>query len=105
MFIILHYIHFLFTIFVHSKRGQRHKFCAEVMITFKVGQIVKFLKPFPDEDPEQPYIIVEVKEGNEDTRIDISPLNMGLAFPPVYTVRSIELVILNVSSTEKAENL
>jgi hypothetical protein len=64
------------------------------MSTFKVGQVVKFLKPFPDEDPEQPYIIKEVKEGYEDTRIDISPLNMGLAFPPVYTVRSTELILI-----------
>lgn len=68
------------------------------MISFKVGQIVKFQKPFPDEDPEQPYIVLEVKEGNEDTRIDISPLNLGFAFPPVYTVRAIELVDLNVPS-------
>jgi hypothetical protein len=74
------------------------------MISFQVGQVVKFLKPFPDEDPEQPYIVLEVKEGNEDTRIDISPLNLGLAFPPVYTVRSIELVALNIPSIEIAEN-
>lgn len=67
------------------------------MITFKVGQVVKFLKPFPDEDPEQPYIIKEVKEGCEDTRIDISPINLGLAFPPIYTVRSTELILVEQS--------
>jgi len=65
------------------------------MSAFKVGQVVKFLKPFPDEDPEQPYIVKEVKEGYEDTRIDISPLNIGLAFPPVYTVRSTELTLVD----------
>jgi hypothetical protein len=70
------------------------------MPTFKVGQVVKFEKPFPDEDPEQAYIVKEVKVGNEDTRIDISPLNLGLAFPPVYTVRSTELVALEVYPTE-----
>ena len=72
------------------------------MISFKVGQIVKFQKPFPDEDPEQPYIIKEIKVGNEDTRIDISPLNLGLAFPPVYTVRSTELTLVeqNLSKAE-----
>ena len=74
------------------------------MTTFKVGQVVKFEKPFPDEDPKQSYIVLEVKEGNDDTRIDISPLNLGLAFPPVYTVRSIELVALNVPSIEIADN-
>lgn len=74
------------------------------MTTFKVGQVVKFLKPFSDEDPEQPYIIKEVKEGYEDTRIDISPLNLGMAFPPVYTVRSTELIVLELSSTYSADN-
>jgi hypothetical protein len=72
------------------------------MPVFKIGQVVKFLKPFPDEDPEQPYIIKEVMEGYEDTRIDISPLNLGLAFPPVYTVRSTELSLVeqNLSIAE-----
>jgi hypothetical protein len=74
------------------------------MSAFKVGQIVKFLKPFPDEDPEQPYIVKEVKEGNEDTRIDISPLNLGLAFPPIYTVGSTELVDLEIHSTKLVDN-
>jgi hypothetical protein len=64
------------------------------MPTFKVGQVVKFEKPFPDEDPDQPYIIKEIKVGYEDTRIDISPLNLGLAFPPVYTVKSTELIFV-----------
>jgi len=64
------------------------------MPVFKVGQVVKFLKPFPDEDPSQPYIIKEIKEGYEDTRIDISPLGLGLAFPPIYTVRSTELTLV-----------
>ena len=63
------------------------------MPSFKVGHLVKFKTPFPDEDPEQAYIIKEVKVGYEDTRIDISPLNLGLAFPPVYTVRSTDLII------------
>lgn len=61
------------------------------MSFFKVGQTVKYQKPFPDEDPEQKYIVLEVKEGKEDTRIDISPLNLGLEIPPVYTVKSEDL--------------
>lgn len=74
------------------------------MSTFKVGQIVKFLKPFPDEDPEQPYIVKEVKEGVEDTRIDITPRDINLAFPPIYTVRSTELVNLEIYSTKLVDN-
>ncbi len=65
-----------------------------LMSVFKIGQVVRFLKPFPDEDPQQPYLVKEVKNGQESTRIDISPLNLGLAFPPVYTVRSTELILV-----------
>lgn len=62
------------------------------MAAFKIGQKVKFLKPFPDEDPNQEYIVLEIKEGKEDTRIDISPLNLGLEIPPVYTIKSEDLI-------------
>lgn len=61
------------------------------MSLIKVGQTVKFQKPFPDEDPEQKYIVLEIKVGKEDTRIDISPLNLGMEIPPVYTVKSEDL--------------
>ncbi len=70
------------------------------MPAFKVGKIVKFEKSFPDEDPDQPYIIKEIKKGNENTRIDISPLNLGLAFPPIYTVLSTELNLVAQTLTE-----
>jgi len=62
------------------------------MSLIKVGQTVKFKNPFPDEDPDQKYVVLEIKEGKEDTRIDISPLNLGLEIPPVYTVKSVDLV-------------
>ncbi len=82
------------SIFAASERWQRGKFCTYTMTVFKSGQIVKFQKPFPGEDPEQNYIVLEGKEGREDSRVDISPLNLGLEVPPVYTVRSAELVVI-----------
>ena len=82
----------LITIF-GKKAGATRYILHYFMPTFKVGQVVKFLKQYPDEDPEQPYIVKEVKGGYGDTRIDISPLNLGLASPPVYTVRSTELIL------------
>jgi hypothetical protein len=94
MFNILQQSHFYSLYLFFQKRGQRLKFCKEFMTSFKVGQVVKFLKPYPDEDPEQPYIVKEVKEGFEGTRIDISPLNLGLAFPSVYVVKSTELILV-----------
>ncbi len=68
------------------------------MSTFKTGQVVKFLKPYPGEDSEQPYIVVEFKDGHEETRINISPMMTGLDIPPVYTVRTSELAILDLSA-------
>lgn len=62
------------------------------MVTLITGQKVKFHTPFPDEDPEQKYIVLQVKEGAKDTRVDISPLNFGMEFPPIYTVKSEDLV-------------
>ena len=64
------------------------------MTFFEVGQRVKFLKPFPDENPDQEYLIIEVKEGIEDTRVDISPLNLGFEIPPIYTVNAKDLVLI-----------
>ena len=61
------------------------------MTFFEIGQKVKFVNPFPDEDPNQEYIIVAVKEGEDDTRVDISPLNLGLTYPPIYTVNALDL--------------
>ena len=64
------------------------------MVTIKVGHQVKFHTPFPDEDPAQNYIVLEVKEGAKDTRVDISPLNFGMEFPPIYTVKLEDLVLI-----------
>ena len=61
------------------------------MTYFEAGQKVKFIKSFPDENPDQEYIILEVKEGETDTRVDISPLDLGLELPPTYTVNAKDL--------------
>lgn len=63
------------------------------MVTLKVGQQVKFHTPFPDEDPNQHFIVIEVKEGTKDTRVDITPLNFAMEFPPIYTVKLEDLVL------------
>ena len=60
-----------------------------------VGQKVKYHTPFPDEDPDHIYLVLEVKPGPEDTRIDISPLDIGLEFPPVYTVKAEDLIVVD----------
>ena len=45
----------------------------------KEGQI-KFHTPFPDEDPNQLYVVIELKIGGYRDRADIKPLGKGFGF-------------------------
>jgi len=56
------------------------------MKPFNRGQIVKFHTPFEDEDPEQLYLVFEVNENPDRTRVQITPLQTDLQFPPINTV-------------------
>lgn len=58
------------------------------------GQIVKFHSPMEDEDPEQLYVILEVKGDGDDARLDIQALDTGMMFPPVSTVMVEDLVVV-----------
>jgi hypothetical protein len=57
-----------------------------VMLPTKEGQIVRFHTPLADEDPNQIYVVLELKEDGERSRADIQALGTGWAFPPVSTV-------------------
>lgn len=70
------------------------------MKTFKVGQIVRFHTPLPDEDPSQLYVIVEIADDETANRAAIKPLNFKFQFPPVLTVKSSDLEEVRVSATE-----
>lgn len=56
------------------------------MLPNKEGQIVKFHTPLEDEDPNQIYVVLELKEDGERSRADIQPLGTEWAFPPIITV-------------------
>lgn len=67
------------------------------------GSIVKFHTPFPDENPEQQYVLLfvypewtqEFKDGTSRTypaKADIKALNTGLTFPPINSVELGDLV-------------
>ena len=60
----------------------------------KEGQIVKFKSPLPDEDANQLYVVLEIKEDSERPRVDIVPLNTGLSFPPIYTVNLNDVMVV-----------
>ena len=64
------------------------------MKLLKEGQIVKFHTPMEDEDPNQQYVVKEVKGIGEDARIDILALDTGLTFPPIDTVLISDLVVV-----------
>lgn len=70
------------------------------MKTFKVGQIVRFHTPFPDENPNQAYVIVEIADDETANRAAIKPLNFKFQFPPILTVKIADLSHVNVSALE-----
>ncbi len=70
------------------------------MKTFKVGQIVRFHTPFPDEDPNQLYVIVEIADDETANRAAIKPLNFKYQFPPIMTVKIADLSRVRVSALE-----
>ena len=66
----------------------------------KNGQIAKFHTPLPDEDPNQLYVVLEVKEDEERPRADIQALNTGLSFVPINTVSLNDLVVVEVDTQD-----
>lgn len=70
------------------------------MVPTKEGQIVKFHSPLADENPDQQYVILEIKEDGERSRADIRALNTGLSFPPVNTVLLSDLEVIEVDTSD-----
>ena len=70
------------------------------MVPTKEGQIVKFHSPLADENPDQQYVILEIKEDGERSRADIRALNTGLSLPPVNTVLLSDLEVIEVDTSD-----
>ena len=66
----------------------------------KTGQIVKFHTPLEDEDPNQLYVILEIKGDDHSARADIDALNTGLSFIPINTVLIEDLVVVELPTNE-----
>lgn len=66
----------------------------------KPGQVAKFHTPLPDENPNQLYVVLEIKEDVERPRVDIKALNTGLSFPPINTVLLDDLEIVEVDTSD-----
>jgi len=61
----------------------------------KKGSIVKFKKPFPDEDPNQLFVVLEVLKGQR-TDAKIMALGTEMNIPPVYVFPLDDLVLADI---------
>jgi hypothetical protein len=66
----------------------------------KVGQVVKFHTPFADEDPNQLYVILEIKGDDATTRVDIKALQIGHSFSSISTVMLSDLIVVELPTNE-----
>ena len=66
----------------------------------KPGHVAKFHTPLPDENPNQLYVVLEIKEDDERPRADIKALNTGLSFPPINTVLLDDLEVVEVDTSD-----
>ncbi len=68
----------------------------------KEGQFVKFHTPYPDENPDQLYVLLEIFEYGEGLKpkATIKALNTGWSFPPTQRVLLEDLEIAEVDTTD-----
>ena len=64
------------------------------------SQVAKFHTPLPDENPNQLYVVLEIKEDVERPRADIKALNTGLSFSPINTVLLDDLEVVEVDTSD-----
>ncbi|HMS97643.1 MAG TPA: hypothetical protein PKA12_02815 [Saprospiraceae bacterium] len=66
----------------------------------KTGQLVKFHTPYPDEDPQQRYVILEIHFDVERPRALIKELNGGRPFASSITVLVEDLEVVEVETAD-----
>ena len=66
----------------------------------KTGQIVKFHTPYPDEDPNQRYVVLEIHFDVEKPRALIKELNGGRPFASSSKVLVEELEVIEVETAD-----
>jgi hypothetical protein len=66
----------------------------------KNRQVAKFHTPLPDENPDQLYVVLEIKEDDERPRADIKALNTRLSFPPINIVLLDDLEVVEVDTAD-----
>ncbi len=66
----------------------------------KEGQIVKFHTPYPSEDPNQRYVILEIHFDVEKPRAIIKELNGGKPFASVTSVFVEDLEVVEIDTAD-----
>lgn len=66
----------------------------------KIGQVVKFHTPYPNEDPNQRYVILEIHFDVEKPRALIKELNGGSPFASTSTALVDELEVVEVDTAD-----
>lgn len=66
----------------------------------KPGQLARFHTPLPDENPNQLYVVLEIKEDAERSRADIQDLFTDLTFSPINTVLLDDLEVVEVDTSD-----
>jgi hypothetical protein len=66
----------------------------------KPGQVAKLHTQLPDENPNQLYVVLEIKEDAERPRADIKALNTGLEFPHINTVLLEDLEVVKDNTSD-----
>ena len=69
----------------------------------KIGQVAKFQRPLPDENPNQFYIETGIFTANERLKSDIKSLNTDLSLPPVNNVKLEDLEIVEIDTADFVE--
>lgn len=62
---------------------------------FKVGSLVKYKDPFPDEDPNQLYEVLELFINERYNQAKIRPVDFPFSFLPTYTRELDELDLVD----------
>jgi hypothetical protein len=70
------------------------------MIPTQKGQIVRFHTPFPDEDPGQQYVILDLFNDVHTPRAQIKALGTELSLVPINTVLIEDLELVEFSSDD-----
>jgi len=66
----------------------------------KIGQVVKFHTPYPDEDPNQLYVVLEIHFDVEKPRALIKELNGGKPFASTSSALVDELEFVEVDTAD-----